>query len=259
MSQGWFVSLGLSTSQTGLQWDICPIEKCDSAWVLTAIAGHSRSLIFHLEVIIPLLNSKTQEKVFVEQLRGFGEVGLEELVSLLDRALCGANQSPHCWHEDREMTIYNFEGFETSKAYYLLYFAEDDGLIDSAVYRYVDDIYLTGDHTKKINRTGANIQVKMQDVGVRPCVSCLWVWLSQDARFECHLPFISMSRVLLHRGRRHHDTGDKHNLTSWRMWHGGMQPCKDSHACRFKNYCRHRNSPHQCCKSPTPGGKINLL
>jgi hypothetical protein len=39
-----------------------------------------------------------------------------------------------------------------------------DWFVTSVVY--VDDIYLIGDHTKKINWTGANIQVKMQDLSV---------------------------------------------------------------------------------------------
>lgn len=205
-----------------------------------AIAGHSRWLIFYLDVIIPFLNSKTQEKVFIELLQGFGEVRLEGLVSLLDIALCGANQSPHCWHENKEMTIYDLRDLR---------------------------------HPKPITDS-----ILPEMTGWLICYFCCICWWhisnrwphqknqlnrgkhsSQDARFECHLPFIRMSRILLHQGRHHHDMGDVHNLTSWRMWHGGMQPCKDSHACRFKTYCRHRNSPHQCCKSPTPGGKLTFF
>ena len=125
-----------------------PIAKWNTIRTFVSVAAHYGWYIFHLDVKSAFFQGNIHEEVYIQQPQGFEISGHEHLVYRLNRALYDLRQAPRAWNgtfHDEMITL----GFTPSTAIPGLYYlVEHDQIVFALVY--VDDIYLSGSHTIKI-------------------------------------------------------------------------------------------------------------
>jgi hypothetical protein len=131
--------------------------------------------IDHMDVKTSFLNGIIEEKVYIEQPRGFEVHGRESHVCRLKKALYGLKQAPRAWYSRIDGFLHSM-GFTKSEADPNLYFVlvGADPLI---LVLYVNDLFLTG--AKELIagcKEDLATEFKMKGIGLRHYFLGLEVW-----------------------------------------------------------------------------------
>lgn len=97
-----------------------PVARMDIVWLLLALAAQKDWHVFHLDVKLAFLNRDINEKVYVEQPKGFEIPGKEHLVYMLHKALEGLKQAPRAWYSRIDAYL-QLQGFQRSSSKHALY------------------------------------------------------------------------------------------------------------------------------------------
>lgn len=88
-----------------------PVARLDTIRLVIALAAQKEWTIYQLDVKSAFLHGELNEKVFVEQPRGYEQKGEEQKVYKLKKALYGLKQAPRAWYSRIE-SYFAKEGFE---------------------------------------------------------------------------------------------------------------------------------------------------
>ena len=97
------------TQVEGIDFDetFAPVARLESIRILLAIASHLNFKLYQMDVKSDFLNGILQEKVYVEQPKGFVDPHRPDDVCKLKRALYGLKQAPRVWYD--RLTAYLIE------------------------------------------------------------------------------------------------------------------------------------------------------
>ena len=101
----------------GIDFDktFAPIARLESIRILLAITSHLNFKPYQMDVKSAFLNGMLQEKVYIEQPKGFVDPYRPDDVYKLKRALYGLKQAPRAWYD--KLTAYLTEhGFKRGSA-----------------------------------------------------------------------------------------------------------------------------------------------
>ncbi|KAL0541540.1 hypothetical protein IC582_021592 [Cucumis melo] len=134
--------------------------------MLIAISALHGFEIHHMNVKTTFLNGELDEKIYMQQPKGFVSPGQEKKVCKLIRSLYGLKQAPKQWHEkfDSVMMANGFKINECDKCVYVKS-NQNDHVI---VCLYVDDMLIIGSNINIIKTTKQMLANKfeMKDMGV---------------------------------------------------------------------------------------------
>ena len=124
----------------GIDFDetFAPVARLESIRILLAIASHLNFKLYQMDVKSDFLNGILQEKVYVEQPKGFVDPHRPNDVYKLKKALYGLKQAPRAWYD--RLTAYLIEhGFKRGFADTTLFIQKDkDYFVVAQIY--VDNI-----------------------------------------------------------------------------------------------------------------------
>ena len=114
------------TQVEGVDFDeiFAPVARLESIRILLAITSHLNFKLYQMGVKSAFLNGMLQEKVYVEQPKGFIDPHKLDDVYKLKRALYGLKQAPRAWYD--RLTAYLTEhGFKRGSADTTLFIRKD--------------------------------------------------------------------------------------------------------------------------------------
>jgi hypothetical protein len=115
-----------------------PVSRLESIRILLSIACHFGFRLYQMDLKSAFLNGILQEKVYVEQPKGFQDTHHPNHVYKLKKALYGLKQAPRAWYEC--LTTYLLaKGFTRGQADRTL-FIRNQGTHKLIAQIYVDDI-----------------------------------------------------------------------------------------------------------------------
>lgn len=133
--------------------------------MLIALASLYNMAIHQMDVKTAFLNGELDEKIYMEQPKGFVVKGLEIKVNKLVKSLYGLKQAPTQWHEKFDHTIlsYGFKINECDKCVYIK-ISNNNHVF---VCLYVDDMLIMGTSNDIIISTKImlNSVFDMKDLG----------------------------------------------------------------------------------------------
>lgn len=143
-----------------------PVVKWNTLRTVVALAGYHGWPIFHLDVKTAFLNGVIHEDIYVAPPPGFDDFSRPGLACKLKRALYGLKQAPRAWYSKVDGYLLS-QGLTKSTADGNLYYFEEGGKLTLLIL-YVDDVYITGDHSSHIAEVRANIQCEFEmcDLGL---------------------------------------------------------------------------------------------
>lgn len=120
-----------------------------------------------MDVKSAYLHSKVDEEIYLQQPRGFEQVGAKDtkLVCKLRKSIYGLKQAAYNWNQSINSFLVN-EGFERSKCDSCLYFRRNGDQFEFIVI-WVDDIIICGSSLERVNSVKSKFCVafKMEDKG----------------------------------------------------------------------------------------------
>ena len=150
--------------------------------------------IEQMDVKIAFLYGDLEEKIFMEQPKGFKEKGKEDYVCRLKKSLYGLKQAPRQWYKKFE-SVMGEQGYKKTTSDHCVFvqkFSDDDFIV---LLLYVDDMLIIGRNVYRINSLKKQLSKSfaMKDLGptkqilgmkiVRDrCIKKLW--LSQEKYIE---------------------------------------------------------------------------
>jgi len=102
VAQGYTQIEGVDFDET-----FSPVARLESIRILLSISCHLGFKLYQMDVKSAFLNGILQEKVYVEQPKGFLDPHYPQYVYKLKKALYGLKQSPRAWYE--RLTTYLLE------------------------------------------------------------------------------------------------------------------------------------------------------
>jgi hypothetical protein len=102
VAQGYTQIEGVDFDET-----FSPVARLESIRILISISCHLGFKLYQMDVKSAFLNGILQEKVYVEQPKGFLDPHYPQYVYKLKKALYGLKQSPRAWYE--RLTTYLLE------------------------------------------------------------------------------------------------------------------------------------------------------
>ena len=133
VAQGYIQVEGVDFDET-----FAPVARLESIRILLGIASHLNFKLYQMDVKSAFLNDMLQEKVYVEQSKGFIDPHRPDDVYKLKRALYGLKQAPRARYD--RLTAYLTEhGFKRGFAETTLFIRKDKNSFVVAQI-YVDDI-----------------------------------------------------------------------------------------------------------------------
>lgn len=153
--------------RAGIDFDevFAPVARLDSVRMMLAIAAHAGWDVHHLDVKSAFLNGNLDEEVYVTQPPGFVRDGHEHKVLRLHKALYGLRQAPRAWYAKLDDTLLSL-GFQKNKSEHAVY-TRGSGNERLLLGVYVDDLIVTGGHTRAIDhfKDEMKAQFQMSDLG----------------------------------------------------------------------------------------------
>ena len=111
----------------GIDFDetFAPVARLESIRILLAIASHLNFKLYQMDVKSACLNGMLQEKVYVEQSKGFVNPHRPDDVYKLKKALYDLKQAPRAWYD--RLTTYLIEhGFKRGSTDTTLFIRKDN-------------------------------------------------------------------------------------------------------------------------------------
>ena len=121
---------------------LAPVTMYTSISTIISLALLMGWKLQYMDVKITFLNGVIEEKVYIEQPRGFVKYMKESHVCKLKNALCRLKQAPKAWYSRIDgylMSLDFTKGDADPNLYYKV--ASDSSLI---LVLYIDDLFLTG-------------------------------------------------------------------------------------------------------------------
>ena len=111
----------------GIDFDetFAPVARLESIRILLAIASHLNFKLYQMDVKSACLNGMLQEKVYVEQSKGFVNPHRPDDVYKLKKALYDLKQAPRAWY-DRLTTYLIKHGFKRGSTDTTLFIRKDN-------------------------------------------------------------------------------------------------------------------------------------
>jgi Reverse transcriptase (RNA-dependent DNA polymerase) len=142
----------------GIDFDevFAPVARLETICLLIAIAAHEGWEIHHMDVKSASLNWDLEEEVYVVQPSGFEIKEEEHKVLRLHKALYGLRQAPRAWNSKLDKSLKGL-GFVRCPLEHAVYRrSQEKGNLIVGVY--VDDLIITGECIKDINKFKSQIQ-----------------------------------------------------------------------------------------------------
>lgn len=166
-------------SQTyGVDYDdtFSPVVRHSTLRTLFALATELDMYIEHLDVDTAFLNSKLNERIFMEQPQGFVED--QNKVCLLLKSIYGLKQASRMWN----LTVHNLligKQFSQSKCEPCVYVKKDQNAL-TVIALYVDDFYVFSTHKTCIDDLYILLKKDFNVKNLGPIVNCLGMQVSHD-------------------------------------------------------------------------------
>jgi hypothetical protein len=137
-----------------------PVAKFNTIKTINALAGQQGWKIHHHDIKIAFLNSRVEELIYMQQLPGYIAHGQETHVCQLLRSLYGLKQSPRQCYSKFHRFLRKHSLAQSSQDGNLYYLRE--GGLTLILVLYVDDLFITGDHSIKIRWLQRTLHTKFE-------------------------------------------------------------------------------------------------
>lgn len=117
--------------------------------VLLAITTNLNLKLEQMDVTTTFLHGDLEERILMEQPKGFESKGKEEKVCLLKKSLYGLKQSPRQWYRKFDLVMIN-QGYKRSSYGSCVYFKHISSSISIFLLLYVDDMLIVSQSEKEI-------------------------------------------------------------------------------------------------------------
>jgi Reverse transcriptase (RNA-dependent DNA polymerase) len=174
----------------GIDFDevFSPNARLETIRLLITIAAHEGWDIHHMDVKSAFLNGDLEEEVYVVQPPGIEIKGEEHKVLRLHKALYGLRQAPRAWNSKLDKSLKGL-GFVRCPLEHTVYTRSQEKR-NLIVGVYVDDLIITGECIKDINKFKSHMQnlFSMSDLGllsyylgIEVCQRSMKITLTQSA------------------------------------------------------------------------------
>jgi len=150
------------TQVEGLDFDetFAHVARLESIRLLLGVACILKFKLFQMDVKSVFLNGYLNEKVYVEQPKGFIDPSFPSHVYRLKKALYGLKQAPRAWYERLTQFLVN-QGYRKGGTDKTLFVKDDNGRLMIA-HIYVDDIVFGGMLNKMVQHFVQQMQSKFE-------------------------------------------------------------------------------------------------
>jgi len=136
------------------------VARLESIRLLLGVACILKFKLFQMDVKSAFLNGYLNEKVYVEQPKGFIDPSFPSHVYRLKKALYGLKQAPRAWYERLTQFLVN-QGYRKGGTDKTLFVKDDNGRLMIA-HIYVDDIVFGGMSNKMVQHFVQQMQSKFE-------------------------------------------------------------------------------------------------
>ena len=136
------------------------VARLESIRLLLGVACILKFKLFQMDVKSAFLNGYLNEKVYVEQPKGFIDPSFPSHVYRLKKALYGLKQAPRAWYERLTQFLVN-QGYRKGGSDKTLFVKDDNGRLMIA-HIYVDDIVFGGMSNKMVQHFVQQMQSKFE-------------------------------------------------------------------------------------------------
>ena len=160
VAKGFTQTYGIDYSET-----FAPVAKLNTVRVLLSLAANLDWPLLQLDVKNAFLNGDLEEEVYMDPPPGF-EQKFGSRVCRLRKSLYGLKQSPRAWFEKFTQSVKK-QGYSQAQTDHTMFFKHSkDGRLTVLIV-YVDDIILTGDDQKEMERlkTSLATEFEIKDLG----------------------------------------------------------------------------------------------
>ena len=104
------------TQQYGTYFDetFCPVVRQESLWLLMALSVKHGLSLHQVDVTTAFLDGTLEDKVYMQQPKGFECPGKEEFVCKLNKRIYGLKQSPRCWNSTLDAFLKEMQFTQTA-------------------------------------------------------------------------------------------------------------------------------------------------
>ena len=129
-----------------------PVVKMSSIRVALKLAASMNLKIKQLDVKTTFLHGDLEEEIYMDQPKGFGVKGKQNLICRLKKSLYGLKQAPRQWYRKFESFLANHDYTKTNSDHcvFVQKFSNDNFII---LLLYVDDMLIVGGDITKIKRS----------------------------------------------------------------------------------------------------------
>ncbi|RVW85272.1 Retrovirus-related Pol polyprotein from transposon RE1 [Vitis vinifera] len=128
-----------------------PVAKLNTIRVLLSLATNLDWPLHQFDIKNAFLNGELEEEVFMTLPPGFCKEEEETRVCKLKKSLYGLKQSPRAWI-DRFAKVIKNQGYQQGQSDHTMFFKQSNDGRMTILIVYVDDIILTGDNTREVER-----------------------------------------------------------------------------------------------------------
>ena len=159
VARGYTQTYGLDYQET-----FAPVAKLNTIRVLFSLAVNLDWNLHQLDIKNAFLNGDLEEEVYMEVPPGLKNEG--KLVCKLKKSLYGLKQSPRAWFE-RFTNVVRKQGYNQGQSDHTLFFKRFPGNLITILIVYVDDIIVTGNYEKEVERLKGvlNREFEVKDLG----------------------------------------------------------------------------------------------
>lgn len=160
VAQGFTQKYGTDFDET-----FCPVVRQESLRLLIALSVQHDLTLHQVDVTTAFLNGTLEEKVYMQQPKGFECQGKEELVCKLKKSIYGLRQSPCRWNSTLDAYLKKLEFIQTASDPCIYYHKTAEDIMYIGVY--VDDIILAGKTEKQLQEVKRDLSKKfdIKDLG----------------------------------------------------------------------------------------------
>ena len=155
------------TQTYGVDYDetFSPVAKMNTIRVLLLVAANRDWPLHQFDVTNAFLHGELKREVYMEAPPGFSEGYKKGEGCRLKKTLYGLKQSPRVWFGRFTEAMAKY-GFKQSQSDHTLFLKKRDGRMTCLII-YVDDMIITGDDTKEIERLKGSLfqEFEMKDLG----------------------------------------------------------------------------------------------
>ena len=165
-----------------------PFVKMSSIRVILGLATSLDLELEQLDVKIAFLHGDLEEKIYIDQSKGFEEAGKQHMICRLKKSLYGLKQALRQWYKkfDSFMVGHGYTKTDADHCVYVRTFPSDKFII---LLLYVDDMLIVGQDAKMIGDLKKELSKSfdMKDLG--PAKQILDIQILRDWKlksFGCH-------------------------------------------------------------------------